>query len=368
MHKSLKRLTIAGAVSAAVGVAGIPATHADTIMYPYTVVSDTVTTILSVVNHGTAQAAGTPGAQDELHYAHFHKGAADLSNTGVCDEVDARRATTPDDIVTFDLGGKFGAAANGVLFSDPTDYEGKGFALLAGAAPTRGFSLISNLVINDAELYGEARIYEVASGAMWGYRGYNSTDSGVGSPVFSNSVEVQGEVLAAGEFTPVALAPLNDWVTAFLVTPIGTTGVSVGHQRTGVWSVGFQLHDTEPSTGLELVAFDRDENPLSGHVPRQVTCVGRIDLPSLILGGASTQMPDGGWAYAEVVLPILHPDDIVRVATDQATVFKLEYNSGNTFNGEPIAGVINTAVWLRDNSRWSTVVGSRQGSGGIDGF
>ena len=260
MKKSLKRLAIAGAVSAAVGVAGIPAVQADAMMWPYTVVSDTVTTILSVVNHGTTQAASPLGLPDDLHYSHFHKDPADLSNTGICLEVDVRRPTTPEDIVTFDLGGKFGAATNGVLFNDPTDYQGREFALLAGSFPTRGFSLVDNLLVDDAELYGEARIYEVTSGAMWGYRAYNGFDSSFTAPLFTNGPEILGEVLAntaAGaspELTPVELLPLNEWITAFFVTPVGNTyspgalepGTPATGQRFGAWSAAFQLHDIEP--------------------------------------------------------------------------------------------------------------------------
>ncbi len=382
MNKSVKRLAIASAVSAAVGVAGIPAGQADTMMWPYTVVSTTVTTILSVINHGSTQATSPGGVPNYLHYSHFHKAAGDTSKTGLCVEVDVRRPTTPEDIVTFDLGGKFGAATNGVLFNDPTNYENRNFALLAGAAPTRGFSLVDNLLIDDAELYGEARIYEVGSGAMWGYRAYNGTDAGFNNPLFTNGPEVQGEVLAntfsgtSPELTPVELLPLNEWVTAFFVTPVGNTvntngpvpAVPVTGQRTGTWSAAFQLHDIEPSTGLDLVAFDRDENPISGHVPWQVTCVARIDLTELIVAGSQSEMPDGGWAYADVLIGTLDPDDIQRQTAYQAVVYKLEFNTGNTFNGEPIIGVVNTALWLRDNSNLSNVRGSRQFSGGIDGF
>ncbi len=381
MNKRIKRLAIASAVSAAVGVAGIPALEADSMMWPYTVVSTTVTTILSVVNHGSTQATSPTGVPSDLHYSHFHKDPADLSNTGKCLEVDVRRPTTPEDIVTFDLGGKFGAATNGVLFNDPTNYQNRDFALLAGAAPTRGFSLVDNLLVDDAELYGEARIYEITSGAMWGYRAYNGTNDSFTAPLFTNGQEVQGEVLAnnpAGTFpelTPVELLPLNEWVTAFFVTPVGSAppspppgpAISVTGQRTGTWSAAFQLHDIEPSTGLDLVAFDRDENPVSGHIPNPVTCVGRIDLPELIVAGSQPEMPDGGWAYADVLPVILDPDDIMRQITRAAVVFKLEYNTGNTFNGEPITGVVNTAVWLRDMGSL-TSFGSRQFTNGIDGF
>ena len=387
MNKSVKRLAIASAVSAAVGVAGIPALQADTMMWPYTVVSTTVTTILSVINHGSTQATSPTGVPNDLHYSHFHKGPGDTSKTGLCVEVDVRRPTTPEDIVTFDLGGKFGAATNGVLFNDPTNYQNRNFALLAGLEPTRGFSLVDNLLFDDAELYGEARIYEVGSGAMWGYRAYNGTDNSFIFPLFTNIREVQGEVLAgttsgiSGELTPVELLPLNEWVTAFFVTPVGSSppGTPPGNpapvtgQRFGAWSAAFQLHDIEPSTGLDLVAFDRDENPISGHVPWQVTCVARIDLPELIVAGSQPEMPDGGWAYADVIPGVLDPDDIVRQIADQVVVYKLEYNTGLTFNGEPITGVVNTALWLRDNSNLSGVTGSRQingtsSAGGIDGF
>ena len=375
MKKQLKRLAIAGAVSAAIGVVGSPAANADAILFPYMVFSPDVTSIMSVVNHGTVQANDIPAHQpDQLHYAYWHKLATAVENDDICVEVDREFPTTPEDLITFDVGGHFGNA-NGVLFNDGTDYAGSNFAQLETLGPTRGFLIVDNLTTDDGELYGEAQIFDHANGAMWGYRAYNGEDTQYLVPDFTDSNEIQGEVLMDDEFTPVEFLPLNEWVTAFFVTPVDTSkdnGDIVG-QQWGKYTAKVRFYDTNPETGLTIVAWDRDEEPVSGPATQTVTCVGRVELTDLIGLGAQNSLQDGGWTYFDVEpggVGIVNGNDLDNARDDanQAVVFKLEYNTGNTFNGEPINGVVNTAIWLRDNSAASGTVGARQGFTGIDGF
>jgi len=321
---------------------------ADALLFPYVVVSSNVTTFLSVVNHDS-------NATGALHYAYFYKTKPD-DRSEVCEEGDFWRNSSPEDIVTFDVGGVYGSATGGVLFNDPGagttsgggPYTGS-FDVLSTLSPTRAFLVVDNGQNNDAELYGEALVFDHALGAAWGYRAYNSLDGQALNPDFSNSQEVQGEVLNDLERTPIQLLPLTEFQTLFFVTPVGD------NQDWGGWSAGIQLWDVNPANGQNIVAWDRDENPVSGINPVDVTCVGAVTPQDMMSALAQSMLQDGGWTYV----------DIFSGNTSDAVVFKLEYNLGGTINGEPISGTLNTAVWLRDNA---SAIGWRQHDGGIDGF
>lgn len=69
-------------------------------------------------------------SSDELHYHYYHvKGtkADDLSAT--CDEINFGQNTSPNDIVTFDVGGFYGDKL-GVLFEDNVDDENAKYCAL----------------------------------------------------------------------------------------------------------------------------------------------------------------------------------------------------------------------------------------------
>jgi hypothetical protein len=316
---------------------------ADAILFPYVVVSGNVTTMLSVVNHDTA---GT----GQLHYAYFYKTDPD-DLAEVCDEGNFWRDSTPEDIVTFDVGGIYGSATGGVLFNDPTAYGGN-FDVLAPLSPTRAFLVVDNGAVNDAELYGEALLFDYALGAAWGYRAYNSLDTSALNPDFSDVQEVQGEVLNTADMAPIHLLPLTEFQTLFFVTPVGT------NQDVGTMRAGIQLWDVNPINLQNLVAWNRDEEPISGMVSVDVTCVGAVTAQDMMTTLAETMLQDGGWTYVDTELGTV----------SDAIVFKLEYNLGGTLNGEAITGTLNTAVWLRDNASSSGAFGRRVGFGGIDGF
>jgi hypothetical protein len=330
---------------------------ADALLFPYVVVSDNVTTMISVVNHDT-------NGTGQLHYAYFYK-LDPNDRAQECEEGDFWRESSEEDVVAFDVGGIYGSATGGVLFGDPgaidpttanAGYTGP-FDVLGALAPTRAFLLVDNGQVNDAELYGEAMLFDYALGAAWGYRAYNSLDTSALNPAFGNAQEVQGEVLNWFEAAPLHLLPLSEFQTLFFVTPVGT------NQDAGNKNVVFYLFDVDPASGQNLVAWDRDENPISGYVEVSITCVGAVSADELMTTMAYNHLVDtGGWTYANTWL------GSGAGAVADAVVFKLEYNLGSTLNGEPIVDTLNTAVWLRDNANWTGAFGSRVGAGGIDGF
>ncbi|MGQ9831139.1 MAG: hypothetical protein ACUVQI_05915, partial [Thermochromatium sp.] len=138
--------TLASAVAAAIGVSAVGVTQADTLFFPYVALSDTVTTIVSVINRtdNNWDQSGNPGTT-HLHYRLYYKNIAkgeDLLKN--CEEYEEYLPTSRFDIQTIDLGGVFGDSTAGVLFNDPSinnkwKQSGRDYALGRNVKPARGY-------------------------------------------------------------------------------------------------------------------------------------------------------------------------------------------------------------------------------------
>lgn len=283
------------------------------------------------------------------------------------------------------------------------------FGLLAGVTlPVRSFLVVDN---NDffgfdnneffrtgESLAGEAIILEFVNGAAWGYSAYNPAGrfdaEGTRFNVydFSDYVETAGEVIASEnrEFigniafaqgrVPVAIHPrltatgADDIITKFFVTPIAPSRFSPSDNRwvepggryrwvDGDGAVQFvdlptQLRgDLTATVGLgtfdvglgAVVMYNRDEGPVSGQVPQNVTCVGAVDVKSLLSEGALGLVPKGGWS--NLIVGRWAKDSVSRLPssttrTDEAVVIKLEYNTATSPSLDTV-GIVNNAIWLR---------------------
>jgi hypothetical protein len=351
MKFKVNKIAAAVAVSLGTSVVGMSAAQADEILFPYLVSSDTVTTILSVVNDDDFQGS------DLLHYRYYYN-----SGSGACQEADYREKSSPNDIVTFDISGVYGDA-QGVLFEPAASqvnvkYD-KSFALFKNIKPLRAYAVIDNndqFFINQG-VYGEAVVFEFVNGAMWGYRAYNAAgiyavDNGntvVTNPYdFSDRVETTGEVLVAPPagadveqyWTPIAVMPFAEATTRLFVTPIATTGPAF--QLSPNNSATIRLAVNDPDSSTFDVMYDRDENPISGQVPAAVTCVGAVDVENMITQAARQFVQLGGWTN-------------VSVTTGQAVVIKLEFNDSTptTLDGKLVAGFYNNSIWLTKGIRES---------------
>jgi hypothetical protein len=363
MNFKTKKIATAVAVGLGASVVGMSAVQADEILFPYVVVSDTVTTLLSVVN----DADELDQSVNELHYRYYYKsGDAAFSKTSSCIDVDVRRPSSPNDLVTFDVGGVVGADTNHVVF-EPADRQvnahylspNDNFALLRNVKPARAFVVVDNndfLVPQQANveesMYGEALIVELGSGAAWGYRAYNPAGIYVDNDPFltrinpwdfSDRVETEGEVLATGATAPLVIHPFSEVGgeidTRIFVTPVSTFQLSGDLTAT----VEFAVRDPNDPATAEDVMFDRDENPISGQVPMTVKCVAGIDAATMVSSAALFELPYGGWTN-------------LTVLSGQAIAFKLEFNEElETLNGEPVdfPGSFNNALWLREGFRES---------------
>ncbi|HRZ07146.1 MAG TPA: hypothetical protein P5102_13545 [Candidatus Competibacteraceae bacterium] len=367
MKFKLNKIAAAMAVGLGTSVVGMNVAQADAILFPNMVTSDAVTTILSVINNDDRTSVKT------LHYRYYYK--ADPAPTSACEETNYLQPTSPNDIVTFDIGGVFGDS-KAVLF-EPARAKAvydKDFAVFRNLKPVRAIGLIDNTAagfVPGADLAGEAFIIEFSQGAVWGYDAYNpaailgSTD-GVIAPAlpfdFSDRVENNGEVLVQpfsgsspnpdSYWVPTAVMPWSgDIQTALFVTPV-TTDMLVDNQNNFL-TVGVTLAVDDPANiGLDVM-YDRDENPFSGRRSVAVTCVARVELKDLVTVATRQFLQDsGGWTHIIVGTPAV----AARRNVGQAIVMKLEYNdkAPADLDGKPTGSASwNNAIWLRKGFRES---------------
>lgn len=398
-----KKIVAAVAAGLGVSVAGLNMARADEIMFPYFYVGDTVTSIVTVMN----RAGTTPGGAARLHYRFYYKEGANADNLDArCVEGDQRRITSRNDVVTFDLSGKFGDDL--AVLAEPANRQvnaryaadNRSFAFMKGAAkPARGFMLIDNNALFGAEgtIAGEIFMMDFVEGAVWGYAAYNAAPSATTFD-FSDAQETAGEVLAGPRFyasvlaannagnghsapVPVGILPVastattGDVFTRFFVTPINHAvnllaapfflpPVSdlvgrTGQEATALTTrVGLSVFPYTGGTGD--TAFDRDEIPVSSSRQHNVTCVGAIAVENFFSSIVVNEFGDfGGWSGFRVTKPGPLVDNTVPAAprrtlnTNEAVVTKLEYNPSGKFIGSAFKGAFNNSIWLRRGHRES---------------
>jgi hypothetical protein len=371
-----KATKIATAVAAGLSISamGMNVAKADSIFFPYFAISPTVTTLLSVINDDIEAET-----LSELHYRYYRNDGA-----GACTEFNFWNNTSANDIVTFDLGGVFsGDDPQGVLF-EPTRTQAiyqDDFAVMGKSAGIkRGYVLVDNAPRNPADpvpaptaqMAGEAFLIEFQTGSAWGYRAYNASEIwGLTVPPdtgdlvllnqydFSDRVEQNGEVLTAPPaatvdsdqkanfWSPIAVAPWTEGVTAFFVTPVGTTPPFQGPNGTSSLTATIELRAT--AQGADRVLFNRDERAFSGSQPKAVTCVGKVLIEDLVDELVVQSTPQGGWTNLAI-------RPAATGTTSQAVVLKASYNpeDPSSLNGVAINGSYNNVNWLRKGIRESS--------------
>lgn len=377
MNFKTKKLAIATAAAFAMGAAG--QAQSTDLLFPYVVVSDTVTTIVNVINTNTPEWYADQGAisPPTLHYRLWYKSQADaVDNLSSCVEVNVNRRTSGNDIQTIDLGDRLDNVL-GVMFDDPSinnDWQAAGASYALARNASTGTPVRAYLAVDDqtqvntqhwgdsgiVALRGEATVFEFQAGAQWGYQAGAGLSSN-GSPADFRDPDLG---IAFGPLTgpsgvntlPVSILPwgvagdLSKKVaqTRFFVTPL------IDDMRGGNNSLGgnavrtrIAFEDTERS----IVGFDRDENPTSGSAFREVRCVGAVDAEHLLTQAARTDMgPDGGWAFLTTQGRLVNNLGQNSAANDSvsASVIKLEFNDGTTSFAGVTEGVFNNAFQLRN--------------------
>ncbi len=359
--------TLASAVAAALGVSAVGIAHADSVFFPQVVLSDTVTTIVSVVNTSAANwdNSGTPGAPGtNLHYRFYYKsGAAAGDQLATCEEYDEYLPTSQNDVQSIDLSGHFGSDTAGVLFKDPSinnkwKASGRDYALGRNVTPARGYLYVDNQgdPANDEEsLSGEAFVFEFGSGAAWGYEAYKRD----GLPHTGANGGSDYSEFASESPANVSILPFDEITTAFFVTPVD---FEQAPDFTNNYRARIELVTTRRGD-----LYDRDENLVSGTVVQDVVCVARINAVDLLTDGTLARLVDGGWGKLWNYRLVKSGSDFVPAVFDTsvssglsaapskfdsdagAVVIKLEYNLGGTFNEEKVGGTYNNAILIAPN-------------------
>jgi hypothetical protein len=369
------------ALGVTLGLGGLAVNAADVAMFPYVVTSDSVTTIISVIDSGDVDTgrynpsgvAGSPHPTfNRLHWRLNYKAGSNISNTSTCSELDYHLPSSPNDIQTVDLGDAVSGSGDlGVLFNDPSvnnNWRGAGltYAIAAQAGnPVRGVLFVHNSDASTAgattgiTVQGEAMVFEFQSGAAWGYKALLS-DSGTAN----DASDFDFSTAAAADGSLFTFMPLDETTTKLFVTPVndslvngtsatgnsplsmlGANGASIPgwDSLTTVVSLGATAGSTSADTSG--VAFDRDENLFSGSVTVPITCVGAVGVSDLMTSGAQTALVDGG--YTRVYTTDSSPSDASSPNTtvDGGVVIKLEYGIGD-LNGQSGFGVFNNAFQL----------------------
>jgi hypothetical protein len=324
---------------------------ADGILFPFITKSDSVSTIISVVN----TAAVAPDTNQGLHYQYWYKKTTANGQCEGCESYSFRRPTSKDDIVCFDASGNINDGM--ALYDEEARYNDDGFDLNV-EAPRRAFLIVDNDdLVNtaaDGTIYGEAMVLELAGGSAWGYVAYNP--EGQADNDYQDGNDVLGEVIGVyavnnNEQTQVVLLSPDQGTTRFFLTPICDNVTATG-QRDGDLDGQMFFFADEPGM------FDNDENVIDFSKKKDVVCTAGADLEHLIGEGAFNEFCDTGgqgWAYVRVT------DNVAascsEVQNDEGAdisgmmIGKLKYSTaGITFADTTIPGTLNNFVLLRDSS------------------
>jgi hypothetical protein len=375
--------------------------QADAIMFPWVVRSDTVTTLVSVVNtaQSASEACGLAGIPGTIHWEYFYKATTANDQEEMCSEHDFESTTSKDDMVTIDVAGVFnsGLALFNDVGSDPifvADFT------LPVDNPRRAFLLVDNNTTNymnfgtnvDGTMYGEAMVLERQSGAAWGYIAYNARGGVKTDPADLNLSfadddyrDMQGEVIGdddtmSCEMAPVTLLPAALVTTRMFITPtsssnnVGTCPGGDNNQRQGNLNAIIQLcaspgPDPEnpdcdcPAGGGGI--WNNTEGKVSFLLRKNIVCTSADNLLALMgptAYGSFETSGQAGWTYVDVDRGNLNgvdPDTGPFCQTDEFIVGKLEFASGDTmFDGASVTisgGAnldINNFVWLKNNRNY----------------
>lgn len=393
----LKKQKLTAAVAIAMGGFGMAASvaQAGVVYFPYVVGSDTVTTIISIIN---TEGSTPRGVNDKLHYTFYSKTLgegeteADLNAKG-CNEWNQYLPTSKNDIVTFDLAGTFAGAASGVMFQDASTatqprndgYTGAGqWDMGAEYDPFRGYMVVEHAAdmtltngTSTGGLYGEAIIFEFGSGASWGYQAMANVgqESATGMPA-NTQYDFRRFASASPSYVPLfPVANESDpYTTKFMVTPLWTpngvpnmmpTTSGTGDDNVNAATISMTAADFAESSAA---IFDRDENPISGSSPKEVVCVGAVMAEDLVSISGVSNLGQGGWAgvtnystfgpfstsqadlqeASNCESSIDRNEDYSYSCSATAVLFKVEFGNTDAIGGLPetTGGTYNNAILL----------------------
>lgn len=270
----------------------------------------------------------------------------------MCEEVNYFLPSSVNDIQTVDIGGNFGSATKGVLFNDASsnnDWNANttatiNYMLGRTAGVQRGVLFVHNAEATAAAtIYGEAMIIDFSTGAAWGYQALTTNVAANDATNFNFSAAATN---ATVDPNVVTFMPTAETTTRLFVTPVSTGAATNMLDTNGASIAGWDRLTARvglvTSTG---VAFDRDENLVSGTTLSNVTCVGAVDVTGMMTAGAAAVLANGGWGNLSITAGTGAAATSTNV--DRAVVTKLEFNTSGTLNGQAIPGTFNNGFIMR---------------------
>lgn len=333
----MKLTKIALGVALAAGT--VAAQAADPIWFPHVVVSGTVTTIATVINDGASA-----GSQHWIYVGKNMDAGEDVDafNAKTCSEVNYDVPTSDNNIQSADLGGIISKAGDyGVIFNDPSvknDWRAgvdssNPYTIAAqyrgGAFATRGYLVVQETAAT-GNLAGYALVFDYKTGSAWGYTAEPLTNAKVAAHAFKPfgaHLMPENEVISR-----LMITPTTDTATDMLPASAGGTAPNFG---------GLTVSVTSGVVGGTGNVVNRDEKPISGPNTKTVTCVGTVDMYTLISSGARQSVPDGGWLK---VLTATTAVTAPAVATTGAVVYQLDFG-GEGATQKTLNGMGYTGGW-----------------------
>lgn len=348
------------ALGVALAAGTMAAQAEEVVFFPYVVNSPAVTTIVSVIDSSAANtaydASGNAGG-NRLHWRLNYKTVD--SNAAACEEINYYLPSSPNDIQTVDLGAKFGASTSGVLFNDASvnnnwraGVGGLTYALAERAgAQARGILFVHNADNAGGALAGDALVLDFTTGAAWGYAGIANAAAGAAAFNFGGLPAANSNAVNPAA---VSFMPFSEVTTRLFVTPLNDAGAAVASASmlgaNGANVVGWDRFTVNVGlvTNATGVAFDRDENLVSGSLTTNVTCVGAVDVGTLMTAGARATLANGGYGQLALAEGPTAPAGVgtTTMGVGTAHVVKLEFSTAGTLNGQAIPGTFNNAFKL----------------------
>lgn len=356
-------------------VASFGTAMAESVLFPYIAKGTTVDTLVTVINTTTST------QNTHLYYQYWTKSAGTAGtvaeNTAACARYSFYRPTTQNDIVTFSVSGLSATGSGNAMFGDTTTYAVSGdstfHTIQAGdrfgylLVATSNADTIVGVVSSPSALNaidGEAVMYDIANGAMWGYRAlpsnaelattatnasfafatvyagaYGNITAGTTNGV-TRSVLTDDTTLTSRP--RVVIYPPNQFTGRLFVTPVYPMGDDLTNsmQNLANRTVNVALTRQDGANGM----YDRNEAPRDAGNTRQVICVARLSVADLVdplLSSASPYYSTGGWAYVDV-----DGYGTVVAGTGVASVLDLKYGvlsgqSGTINDGKPVLDHFN---------------------------
>lgn len=343
----VKKLILVLVLSVFVVGLGAGSAMADSIMFPWLVKNNQGTfSLVSVVN--TSATDNTVCPVPRLHYQYYYK--AD-NQTGACTPQSFFRATSQEDIVSFDAAGV--VSSGQALFNDQpplhanVTYVPNQFDMNSAPAIARAFLLVDNNNsacfdhTNSASLYGEAMIIQISQGGAWGYVAYNGIGGGPSGPAsepylgFNDELDLQGEVLRSPRFydaasddgeelevTPTVLLPLNIFTTKMFVTPVNYSrweASSYGYGAPYSGGEGARMGTANSRIQFCLRPYPTSSFPITSPCPSGLSSIDYVGEDCQTNGAAKCQI---GGIYDNDEGPMnsnISPDVVCTAALDVRT-------------------------------------------------